>query len=88
MKILVYLSVLLTVIGGLNCGMIGFFDFNAIESFICNPVTLQIVYCVIGLAAVVVTLAVAGVFGCMCGCKNCTCNIKEAEKKEEKADNK
>jgi len=93
MKVIVYLSALLTVIGGLNCGLIGFFDFNAIETFICCPNTLQIVYCIIGLAAVVVTLAVAGTFGCMCcgcncgcncGCdKKCTCDIKAEEKKEE-----
>ena len=74
MKILVFLSALITVIGGLNWGLIGFFDFNAIENFICCPYTLKIVYCVMGLAAVLFTLGFIGCFdGASCKCSCCSC---------------
>lgn len=84
MKVIVFLSALLTVIGGLNWGLIGFFDFNAVEHFLCCPEAIQIVYCVIGLASIIVTMAVAGVFGDMCCCKSCSCSVKEVT--EEKAE--
>lgn len=92
MKVIVYLSALLTVIGGLNCGVTGFFGFNAIETFLCCPAFIQIAYCLIGLGAIIFTLAFIGCFSgvCMCKCggactcgSKCSCNDKKDDDKKD-----
>ncbi len=86
MKIIVYISALITVLGSLNWGLIGIFDFNAIEHFIFYSDTAKIIYGIIGIAAAIFAIAYS-CFPCPCGCNckgNCCCCQSEQEKTEEK----
>jgi uncharacterized membrane protein YuzA (DUF378 family) len=69
MKIVIYISALLTVIGGLNWGLVGFFGFNAVEKLLPWPIVAQIVYCLVGIASIISTLAFIGCFKGVSMCK-------------------
>ena len=52
MKAVYTVALLLTVIGGLNWGLVGFFDYNLVDSLFGADSTLsRVVYAVVGLAA-------------------------------------
>ena len=45
-------ALLLTIIGGLNWGLVGAFDFNLVQFiFACAPIVASIVYILVGIAA-------------------------------------
>lgn len=73
MKILCWLAKILIIVGALNWGLIGFFDFDLV-SMIFGSVS-RFVFCLVGLAGV---LAVIGLFrGCGCGCGCCSMRKKK-----------
>ncbi len=52
MKTLDVIAAILVIIGGLNWGLIGLFDFNLVEFLFAQvPVLVRIIYSVVGLAA-------------------------------------
>ncbi len=52
MKILDILAAILLVIGGLNWGLVGIFDWNFVTWIFREPIIIRIVYILVGLAAV------------------------------------
>lgn len=47
-----YVAIVLVIIGGLNWGLVGFFDFNLVHAiFSAVPVVARIIYAVVGLAS-------------------------------------
>ena len=57
MNVLLGLSKLLTIIGGINWGLIGFFDFNLVDTiFGAGSVGAKVVYIVVGIAALLTLL--------------------------------
>ncbi|MEX0961474.1 MAG: DUF378 domain-containing protein [Simkaniaceae bacterium] len=51
MKRLDAITTLLLIIGGINWGLVGFFDFNLVEYFICRMWLDRLIYVFIGFAA-------------------------------------
>lgn len=52
MKAVYTVALLLTVIGGLNWGLVGFFDYNLVDAiFGAGSVAARTVYAIVGLAA-------------------------------------
>jgi len=51
MKKLVNVIDILLIVGGLNWGLVGFFDFNFVEYFICHEWIVKLIYVFIGFAA-------------------------------------
>lgn len=50
-----YIAIVLVIIGGLNWGLVGFFDFNLVSAIFSKaPVIAKIIYAVVGLAALYV----------------------------------
>lgn len=85
MKVIIYISKLLTVIGGLNWGFVGFFGVNPVEVLLPDAFAVQLVYCLVGLGALIFTLAFIGCFGkCCCGCgcgcgSDCDCGCQDGK---------
>lgn len=53
MKMLNWLACLLVVIGALNWGLIGFFDFNLVTTVFADmAMAVRVVYCAVGVAGV------------------------------------
>ena len=53
MKALDTTALVLTVIGGLNWGLVGFFDYNLVDGILGAGTTLaRIIYAIVGIAAV------------------------------------
>ncbi len=52
MKILDILAAILLIIGGLNWGLVGIFDWNFVTWIFREPIIIRIVYILVGLAAV------------------------------------
>jgi len=54
MNALVKVATALTIIGGLNWGLVGFFDYNLVDEIFGEGSTgAKVVYCVVGVAAVI-----------------------------------
>ena len=52
MKYLSAIALVLTVIGGINWGLVGFFDYNLVDSiFGAGSVLARVIYAVVGLAS-------------------------------------
>ena len=52
MKYLSAIALVLTVIGGINWGLVGFFDYNLVDSiFGAGSVLARVIYVVVGLAS-------------------------------------
>jgi len=52
MKLLNAVSLILTIIGGLNWGLIGFFQFNLVNSLLGEfTIITKLIYCLIGIAS-------------------------------------
>ncbi|MFI3241361.1 MAG: DUF378 domain-containing protein [Alphaproteobacteria bacterium] len=68
MEIIKRIAYVLTIIGGLNWGLVGLFEFDAVM-FIFGPMTTlaSIIYILVGISAVIVACT-----GCsaLCKCKN------------------
>ncbi|KKS26280.1 MAG: hypothetical protein UU87_C0003G0200 [Parcubacteria group bacterium GW2011_GWA2_42_11] len=65
MKILNWLAFLLVVIGGLNWGLVGFFDFNLVAAIFGETSTLTtIIYDLVGLAAIYMLIFGGKMMGC------------------------
>ncbi|MCS3426767.1 DUF378 domain-containing protein [Leucobacter aridicollis] len=57
MNVVLGVSKILTIIGGLNWGLIGFFDFNLVDAiFGAGSVGSKVVYIVVGIAAILMLL--------------------------------
>jgi uncharacterized protein len=52
MKILDVIAAILLVIGGLNWGLIGVFDWNLVDWIFAQTILVRIVYILVGLAAI------------------------------------
>lgn len=50
MKVLNYISLILIVIGAINWGLVGFFNFNLITYLFANEMAQRVIYAVVGLA--------------------------------------
>lgn len=60
---------LLVVVGGINWGLVGFFDYNLVNALLGSwPVVEMVVYDVVGVAALVTLF---GVF------KSCSCSVQK-----------
>lgn len=50
-----YIAIILVIIGGINWGLIGFFDFNLVGAIFSKaPIIAKIIYAVVGLSALYV----------------------------------
>lgn len=57
-NILYLITVILLIIGGLNWGLIGLFQFNLVETlFGFSPVIARLIYIVVGLSAIYIGIA-------------------------------
>ena len=57
MQMLRFVSVILLIVGGLNWGLVGLFDFNLVTAILgAVPVLERLVYIAVGLAAVVLAI--------------------------------
>ncbi len=62
MKILDLVTFLLLVIGGLNWGLISFFDFNLVTYiFASMPIIVSIIYWIVGISAIIQVILFAQV---------------------------
>lgn len=58
MKIIAWISFVLVIIGGINWGLVGFFNFNLVELlFGAVPVLMRIIYALVGIAAIIMIFA-------------------------------
>lgn len=64
---------ILLIVGGLNWGLVGAFDFNLVNTLLGSwPLVERIVYVIVGLSALVVAAHVAGMCKkCATACANC-----------------
>ena len=58
------LAIILLVIGGLNWGLVGFFDINLVTLLFGETIMTQVVYGLVALAAVYKIFCLASCFGC------------------------
>ena len=76
MQAILCISKILVIIGGLNWGLIGFFNFNFIDRILGEgSISGQIIYCLVGLSALVISVMIAK-GECLCG-SSCQCAKKE-----------
>lgn len=66
MKYVDYIASVLLIVGGLNWGLVGFFDFNLVTFVFSNPVVVKAVYGAVALSAL---WQVYGFW--KSGCKSC-----------------
>ena len=52
MKYLEMIACILLIIGGLNCGLVGLFDFNLVGFIFGASIIAKVIYIVVGLSAV------------------------------------
>jgi len=58
MRVVYKIALVLTLIGGLNWGLVGFFDYNLVDSlFGAGSVLARVVYALVGLGALYVIVA-------------------------------
>lgn len=72
MKVLHWLVLVLVVVGAINWGFVGFFDFDVVHYVLgAYPTAIKVVYAVVGVAG----LAMLASFFCCCGhcCKGAEC---------------
>lgn len=75
MKIVWWILLLLTVVGAVNWGLVGFFDFDLVSYLLGSyPIAVTVVYDVVGVAGVL--LLVVSFTHCGCGS---SCEKKEEE---------
>ncbi len=61
MNVLIKIALVLTIVGGLNWGLIGFFDYNLVDAIFGDGSTMsRVVYCIVGVSAVI---TIAELFG-------------------------
>lgn len=73
-----FLALILILIGALNWGLVGFFQYNVVEAFLGKTMAANIVYCLVGLAGV-------WGLGFLTKCKALCC-CASSEKKMDKSD--
>lgn len=68
-----WVSLVLVVVGGLNWGIYGAFNYNVVEKLLgAWPMAVKVVYVLVGLAAIMM------VVGCRCGtCTTCECKSEK-----------
>lgn len=67
LNVLDWISVVLVIIGGLNWGLVGFFDFNLVGTLFGHATVItRIIYAVVGVAALYL---IFGMGKCCKGCK-------------------
>ncbi len=58
MKVIAWISFVLVIIGGINWGLVGFFNFNLVEAlFGAAPALMRIIYALVGIAAIIMIFA-------------------------------
>lgn len=67
MRVLRFFVLLLLVIGGLNWGLVGFFQYDLVADLFGMSKTARIIYDVIGIAGLL------GICGLFCCCRKCHC---------------
>lgn len=72
MKILNGLSLLLMVVGSLNWGLVGFFDFNLVTYIFSNDMIARIIYALVGLAGLW-GISFFAKLGALCCCHKSGC---------------
>lgn len=81
MKALRVLILCLLVIGALNWGLVGFFQYNLVADLLGNSSAARVVYAIVGIAGL---LGIVGIFCscCKCNCgSNCSCCTPKNKKK-------
>lgn len=74
MKVVWWILLLLTVVGAVNWGLVGFFDYDLVSNLLGSyPMVVTVVYDVVGVAGVL--LLVVSFTHCSCG----SCEKKEEE---------
>lgn len=54
MNAIIKIATALTIIGGINWGLVGFFDYNLVDAIFGEGSTLaRVVYCVVGVSALI-----------------------------------
>lgn len=61
----------ITIIGALNWGFVGFFKMNLVEMIVEHKMAQKIIYDVIGVSALIYAFLASR---CCCSCPNCACN--------------
>lgn len=56
MKIIDVICWVLVIIGGINWGCVGFFDFNLVDFFFGNTIVEKVIYDAVGVSAVIMIL--------------------------------
>lgn len=65
MRILDIIAIVLLIIGGINWGLIGLFDFNLVAAIFQFPALITLIYILVGLSAIYKA------FRCMSHCRSC-----------------
>jgi uncharacterized protein len=59
MKLLNAIAYILVVVGGLNWGLVGFFDYNLVAHLLgAMPMVEKVVYCAVGVSALLMLISV------------------------------
>jgi len=73
MKVVWWLALVLTVVGAVNWGLVGFFQFDLVQYVLgAYPLAATIVYDVVGVAGLVLLVSSFAKCKCCCG-GNCDC---------------
>lgn len=72
MKILKKVAYVLLIVGGLNWGLVGLFDFNLVDQIFGDMTMIsRVVYALVGVSAVCVAVTLSKCRGCDCTNKCC-----------------
>lgn len=73
MKTVKMVAWILLIVGGLNWGLVGIFDFNLVAALLGTGMVANVVYSLVGISAIV------SIFGCKKGCDSNSCETKTEE---------
>jgi uncharacterized protein len=79
MKYVRFLAKLLIIVGALNWGLIGFFQYNLVAALFGGDATTmaRVIYSLVGLAGLYSILFLCKSCCCCCGCSKCSCSKKD-----------
>lgn len=71
MKVARFIAVLLVVIGALNWGLVGFFQYDLVSDILggTDSMAARVVFAIVGVAGLLC-------IGCLCRCSGCKCGSK------------
>ncbi|MBI4235652.1 DUF378 domain-containing protein [Candidatus Peregrinibacteria bacterium] len=65
MKVVTWIAMVLVIVGALNWGLVGFFEYNLVEALLGSwPMVMRVVYGLVG---------VGGLWMVFFGCRGCCC---------------